>query len=68
VDLRNDALHYVVKYKRPVGDISPIYHKYNYGNAQLSVNVIDPMIERLSESSKIPLPRWLSRFRGAFGY
>jgi hypothetical protein len=33
-----------------------------------SVNVIDPMIERLSESSKIPLPRWLSRFRGAFGY
>jgi hypothetical protein len=68
VDLRNDALHYVVKYKTPVGDLSPIYHMYSYENAQLSVNVIDPMIDRLSENSNVPMPRWLSRFRGAFGY
>jgi hypothetical protein len=58
----------MVKYETAVGALSPIYDSYSYPNAQLSVDVIDPMIERLSENSNVPLPGWLSKFRGSFGY
>lgn len=68
VKLRNDAIHYMVKYKTPIRDFSPIYYSYSYDNAKMSVDIIDPMIERLSENSSIPLPGWLKRFRGGFGY
>jgi hypothetical protein len=68
VNLRNDALHYPVKYKTPIGQFSPIYNSYNHNSARMSVDMIDPMIERLSENSTIPLPGWLRSFRGGFGY
>jgi hypothetical protein len=32
-----------------------MYHSYSYDNAQVSVEVIDPMIERLSENSLLHL-------------
>jgi hypothetical protein len=54
VNLRNDALHYVVKYKTPIGDLTPLYHSYCYENAKLSVNVVDSMIEHLSETQRSP--------------
>jgi hypothetical protein len=68
VDLRNDALHYTPKFKPPVGDLTPLYDSYRYENAEIALKIIDSMVEHLSENSNIPLPKWLMRFRGPFGY
>jgi hypothetical protein len=68
VDLRNDALHYTPEFKPPIDDLTPLYDSYRYENAELAVNTTDAMIRHLSMDSQIPIPKWLVRFRGAFGY
>jgi hypothetical protein len=68
VHLRNDALHYTLEFKPPVGDLTPLYNSYRYENAELAVRTIESMIEHLCENSSVQLPRWLIKFRGTSGY
>jgi hypothetical protein len=68
VDRRNDAMHYTSKFEPPIDDLTPLYACYRYEKAESAVKTIDSMIEHLSEKSNISLPKWLRKFRGAFGY
>ena len=63
VDLRNDSVHYFVNHKDVLNDFVPIYNEYGYANSKLAVGILDKMIENISSSSSVPLPRWLKKFK-----
>lgn len=68
VDLRNDALHYLPEFQSPEGQFTLAYSKFSYDNAKIAVDIILPMIERLTENSVIPLPRWIEKPVSSGGY
>ena len=68
VDLRNDVMHYTPEFRPPIDNLTSLYDSYRYEHAELAVKTMDSMIERLCVDSNIPIPKWLVRFRGSFGY